>query len=271
MSKANTKPSVYDYQTNTPSSADTPAPSLIESRGSIATAPSPASPPDLYDYTTTNPEIKQEPHDSPFSDFQHSFDALDGKQHMPALAPLLDETQHSAAMLCDLPCPSSARARPTASNPPLPLPSPAFTTLPWTLTLLATLNLSFLHTYRTLLQAMRTPSPPSSRPARPTSASRRPSTSPSTSSSPPTASRMPRREPSATALAQRNAATAVAGSPSAPEGFGGRSSSEGGRVGGRGENCRTRGWCDDGVGGEGREERESQDRDDGVGRLDRMR
>jgi len=183
---------------------DTPAPSLIESRGSIGTATSPASPPDLYDLTSNDISIKLEPQDSPYSDYPHTRDNLDGKQQMPTFAPL-DETQHSAEMLCDLPCPSSAQSKVAHSSSLLF--SLSTSQYPIFLGILATLNLSFLTTYRTLLLAMWTTSP--SRMARAITASTRASTSPSTSSFTRKVSRTP-RSLSAMALAQHNAATAVA-------------------------------------------------------------
>lgn len=201
----------YSRETNECHSADTPAPSLIESHGSMATAPSPASPPDLYD-ATTNTSIKQEPHDSPLMpDTYPTFD-LGGKDNhaFPTLA-LLDETQHSAEMLSSsLPCQSRSKRVGMATPPPTTRPNsfpPSPTTTAF-LTLLTTVNLTFLTTYKALLQAMWTPSP-SRRAPRTSSSAARASTSPSTTSSPRTSSRAQPLPSSATALAQRNAATAV--------------------------------------------------------------
>ncbi|WPG98822.1 Hypothetical protein R9X50_00162000 [Acrodontium crateriforme] len=73
-------------------SADTPAPSLVESHGSIATSTSPQSLADcLFDIDTT---IKQEPSDNTLSmDLTPAFN-LNPKSQLAAL----DSTQHSAAM-----------------------------------------------------------------------------------------------------------------------------------------------------------------------------
>lgn len=72
--------------------------------------PSPAT--SLLD---SNMSIKQEPCDNTISPLA-MFEELDSK---PTPLPTLDVTQHSAEMLCDLPCPSSLRsARTTTLLPP---------------------------------------------------------------------------------------------------------------------------------------------------------
>lgn len=91
--------------------AETPVPSLTDSRSSVdENGPSPASPVDsLWHHAL----IKQEPTDNLV--LPSSFDALDAKSSL--LAQSL--TQHSAEMLCDLPCQfrlSSSRSRPSSSN-----------------------------------------------------------------------------------------------------------------------------------------------------------
>jgi len=104
---------------DTPSSDyATPAPSLAYSRGSIDAAASPASPADTV--TSNYPTIKIEPSDLPTTISPPAFEALDPKSGSLSH---LDATQHSAAMLCDLQCPSSQRRSrtstltPTSSSP----------------------------------------------------------------------------------------------------------------------------------------------------------
>ncbi|KAK3710850.1 transcription factor that binds to CRE motif [Vermiconidia calcicola] len=80
--------------------ADTPAPSLVESRGSVDAAGSPASPAeDLFD---SQPIIKREQNDLTYPTIMPpAFEVPHDKSNTLSL---LDPTQHSAAMLCDLQC-----------------------------------------------------------------------------------------------------------------------------------------------------------------------
>ena len=180
------------------SSATTPAPSLVESRGSVDATTSPATP-GLFD-SSSNVDIKQEPQDSPFSHYTHSFDNLDNKPQMPTL-PLLDQTQHSAEMLCtsDLPCQSSSSRVSRACS----------TTTPswWATLMLHLLNIQITTTYKTLLLGLWMTSP-SRVTARMTQALTRASTS-SLATGSTRMAWMP-RSPRAMALAQHNAATVLA-------------------------------------------------------------
>jgi transcriptional activator HAC1 len=99
-------------------SDSTPAPSLIHSRGSIDDGMSPASPADTV--ISNFPTIKIEPSELPATISPPAFEALDPKS---GSHPHLDATQHSAAMLCDLQCPSSLR------RSQMTIPTPTFTKL----------------------------------------------------------------------------------------------------------------------------------------------
>lgn len=123
--------------------ASTPAPSLVESHGSVYEAPSPASP---AESTFSQPTIKQEPFDNAYpSMLPPAFDNLDSKSSM--LSPL-DLTQHSAAMLCDLQCQSSSLSSSTTSQ-----------TSWWATLFLYLMNMNLQICYRTLLVAIWTLSP----------------------------------------------------------------------------------------------------------------
>lgn len=108
----------WNYADQNSPSDSTPAPSLVHSRGSIDAAVSPASPADTV--ISNYPAIKIEPSDNPTTISPPAFEALDSKS---GSLPHLDATQHSAEMLCDLPCPSSLRRSQmsththTSSNP----------------------------------------------------------------------------------------------------------------------------------------------------------
>lgn len=170
----------------------------MESRGSVDAAASPTSP-SLFD--NCNVDIKQEPHDSPFSNFTQSFDNLDHKPQMPTL-PLFDQTQHSAEMLLtsDLPCQSTSRRESKA-------PSTSINSC-WATLMLHLLNIQITNTYKTLLLGLWTTSP-SRITARMTQALARASTS-SLATGSTRMAWMP-RSPKATVLAQHNAATVIAG------------------------------------------------------------
>ncbi|KAM0721549.1 hypothetical protein Q7P37_002474 [Cladosporium fusiforme] len=192
------------------SESSTPAPSLVASRGSFDAAASPASPTDTV--ISNYPTIKQEPSDLPTTIAPPAFEALDPKS---ASLPHLDETQHSAAMLCDLQCPSSLR-RSRTSNPTTTSSNPS-STCPvnsWWTSLFTTLLAFQLRTcYQQILLAIWTLSP--SRMERMIRAStirlaaiRFPSTTSSTT--------MPLLSQSTTPLAQPRAATGVATRKGAP-------------------------------------------------------
>lgn len=185
-------------------SESTPAPSLIASRGSIDAAASPASPADTV--IGSYPTIKQEPTDLPTTIAPPAFEALDPKS---ATLPHLDETQHSAAMLCDLPCPSSLRRSrtsslmTTSSNPSSTCPVNSW----WTSIFTTLLAFQLRMCYQQILVAIWTLSP--SRMERMIRASTIRSAairSRSTTSS----TRMPSLSRSTTPLAQLKAATGVA-------------------------------------------------------------
>ena len=170
--------------------SDTPAPSLIESHGSVDAA-SPASPlaDSLYDYPVN---IKQEPIDADFPvTIPPAFTKLDAK---PSSLPTLDQTQHSAAMLCDLQCRSSLGSRNTASTQ---------STSWWTNLFLYLMTLQLQIGYKAILLSIWTNSP--SRMARLMQASTLRLTSRSM-----TSSTTPQPSRSTMVLAQRNAATAMA-------------------------------------------------------------
>ncbi|CAK3919287.1 Transcriptional activator hac1 [Lecanosticta acicola] len=183
---------LIESATSVTATVATPAPSLVESHGSVQDIPSsPASPADIF-HDHGSPQIKQEPFEAPI--FSHAlpppvFENLDAKSS--ALSPL-DPTQHSAAMLCDLQCRSSSGSRSST------LPTSAW----WTNFFLYLMTLQLQTCYRTLLVAIWALSP--SRMARLMQASAIRSTSRSTSSS--MTLRISRSTPGR--LARRNAATA---------------------------------------------------------------
>jgi transcriptional activator HAC1 len=140
----------------------TPAPSLAHSRGSIDAAASPASPADTV--ISNYPTIKIEPSDFPTTISPPAFEALDPKS---GSLPHLDATQHSAAMLCDLQCPSSQR-RSRISTPTPTFSSPSSTSAAtlqttwttWMASLFTTLLAFQLRTcYQQILLAIWTLSP----------------------------------------------------------------------------------------------------------------
>lgn len=192
------------------SESSTPAPSLVASRGSFDAATSPASPTDTV--LSNYPTIKQEPTDLPTTIAPPAFEALDPKS---ATLPHLDETQHSAAMLCDLQCPSSLR-RSRTSNPSTTSSNPSSTcpVSSWWTSLFTTLLAFQLRTcYQQILLAIWTLSP--SRMERMIRASTIRSAairSRSTTSS----TTMPLLSQSTTPLAQPRAATGVATRKGAP-------------------------------------------------------
>ena len=169
---------------------DTPVPSLAESRGSVD-ATSPASPADnFYEYSVNT---KEEPSESNFPvTLPPAFENLDGK---PPVLSQLDPTQHSAAMLCDLQCRSS---RSNSDNNPASIQSASW----WTTLFLHLMTLQFQIGYKTILLVIWTTSP--SRMARLIQASAHRLNSRST-----TSSMTPQPSRLTTALAQRNAATAL--------------------------------------------------------------
>jgi transcriptional activator HAC1 len=140
----------------------TPAPSLAHSRGSIDAAASPASPADTV--ISNYPTIKIEPSDLPTTISPPAFEALDPKS---GSLPHLDATQHSAAMLCDLQCPSSQRRSrmstpmPTSSSPSSTSAATLQTTwTTWMASLFTTLLAFQLRTcYQQILLAIWTLSP----------------------------------------------------------------------------------------------------------------
>ena len=140
----------------------TPAPSLAYSRGSIDAAASPASPADTV--ISNYPTIKIEPSDLPTTISPPAFEALDPKSGSLSH---LDATQHSAAMLCDLQCPSSQRRSrmstptPTFSNPSSTSAATSQTTwTTWMASLFTTLLAFQLRTcYQQILLAIWTLSP----------------------------------------------------------------------------------------------------------------
>lgn len=191
--------------TSSDSSESTPAPSLVASRGSIDAAASPASPADTV--TSTYPTIKQEPTDLPTTIAPPAFEALDPKS---ASLPHLDETQHSAEMLCDLQCPSSLR-RSRTSNPTPTSSSPSSTcqASSWWTSIFTTLLAFQLRTcYQQILLAIWTLSP--SRMERMIRASTTRLAAATRSRSTTSSTRMPSLSRSTTPLAQLKAATGVA-------------------------------------------------------------
>nr|POE58646.1 transcriptional activator hac1 [Quercus suber] len=190
-------------------SADTPAPSLIESQSTTDNASSPPSPHDSsmrYDMTA----IKSEPSDNslPFL-LPPAFENLDAKSS-PLLP--LDLTQHSAAMLCDLQCRSSRSLSRDLQH----------STISWWSNLFLTLmTLQLQSCYKTLLTALWTLSP--SRMARVMQASAHRLTSRSMTSS------MTPRLSRSMAMAQLNAATSLSTRQGAPAALPRRSTDEGQR------------------------------------------
>ena len=143
--------------TNVPHSDSTPAPSLIHSRGSIDAGASPASPADTV--ISNYPTIKIEPSELPTTISPPAFEALDPKSGSLSH---LDATQHSAAMLCDLQCPSSL-PRSQTSTPTLTSSNPSSTSpasTAWWTSLFTTLLAFQLRTcYQQILLAIWTLSP----------------------------------------------------------------------------------------------------------------
>jgi transcriptional activator HAC1 len=131
-----------------PDAASTPAPSLLDSRGSVDYSASPSSPAEKFDdlYDTEVP-IKLEPdltYPTPAS-LAPTFD-LPELHQKPSQLSLLDSTQHPAEMLCDLPC----RSRQRSSNNPASW---------WSTLFLYIMSLHFQTTYKTFLMAVWTHSP----------------------------------------------------------------------------------------------------------------
>lgn len=198
--------------TDTPNSDySTPAPSLAHSRGSIDAAASPASPADTV--ISNYPHIKVEPSDLPATISPPAFEALDPKS---GSLPHLDATQHSAAMLCDLPCPSSQRRSrmstptPTSSSPSLTSPANSPTTwTAWMASLFTTLLAFQVRTcYQQILLAIWTLSP--TRMERMIRASTTRLAAATRSRSMISSTMMPSLSRSTTPLAQLKAATGVA-------------------------------------------------------------
>ena len=139
------RPTTWQYSKLTHFSAETPAPSLIESHDSQEAENSPATPPEpIFTNVTT---IKQEPTDSAFTFYPLSVDSLDDKS---PLSPL-DLTQHSAAMLCDLQC----RSRPaSSSHSPTTTMMPPSSPTSWALLFLYLVNLNLQTCYKAMLLAL---------------------------------------------------------------------------------------------------------------------
>jgi transcriptional activator HAC1 len=189
----------------------TPAPSLAHSRGSIDAAASPASPTDTV--ISNYPAIKIEPSDLPTTISPPAFETLDPKS---GSLPHLDATQHSAAMLCDLPCPSSQRrsrmstTTPTSSSPSSTSAATSPTTwTTWMASLFTTLLAFQVRTcYQQILLAIWTLSP--TRMERMIRASTTRLATLTRSRSTTSLTMMPSLSRSTTPLAQLNAATGVA-------------------------------------------------------------
>jgi transcriptional activator HAC1 len=189
----------------------TPAPSLAHSRGSIDTAASPASPTDTV--ISNYPTIKIEPSDLPTTISPPAFETLDPKS---GSLPHLDATQHSAAMLCDLPCPSSQRRSrmstrtPTSSSPSSTSAATSPTTwTAWMASLFTTLLAFQVRTcYQQILLAIWTLSP--TRMERMIRASTTRLAALTRFRSTTSSTTMPSLSRSTTPLAQLNAATGVA-------------------------------------------------------------
>ncbi|KAK4493953.1 hypothetical protein PRZ48_015139 [Zasmidium cellare] len=84
--------------------ASTPAPSLVESHGSVKDAPSPASPAESIFHNAKTPLIKQEPLDyNNFSTLPPAFDNLDSKPNVvrPAVSVQQPEQQHDFSFMVD--------------------------------------------------------------------------------------------------------------------------------------------------------------------------
>lgn len=169
--------------------ASTPAPSLVESHGSIKDHPSPVSPTESIFHNDENiPSIKQEPSDYTFSTLPPAFDNLDSK---PSTLSPRDLTQHSAAMLCDLQCQSRGLSSSTTSAASW-----------WTNLFLSLMTIQLQTCYKTLLVAIWMLSP--SRMARMMQASIARSSRLTNSSMTPRLLRSTRRR-----LARHNAATGL--------------------------------------------------------------
>jgi len=175
----------------------TPAPSLMESRGSVDTTASPASPDEsIFDSPPTT--IKEEPVEMNFP--AHYPPAFHSPPSKSAPLSLLDPTQHSAAMLCDLQCRSSECSR-LNHNTGIHTPASLTSTTWWATLFLNLISLQLQTTYKAILLALWSTAP--SRMERTMQASMTRLTSRSTTSS---------TTPlllswSTAALAQRNAAT----------------------------------------------------------------
>lgn len=171
-------------------SADTPTPSLVESRASFDAQASPATTA-ADDIFENNVIIKQEPSESTFAaNLPPTFEGMDSKQGLA----LFDLTQHSAAMLCDLQCRSQSSS------------SQISTTQWWAAFFLYLMTLQLQASSQTLIMAFWTHFP--SQTARLIQASMRRLTSRST-----TSSTIPLQSRSALAQARPKAAT-VAGDSS---------------------------------------------------------
>ncbi|RMY82688.1 hypothetical protein D0861_07776 [Hortaea werneckii] len=181
---------------------DTPAPSLVESHGTAEAVPSPSSPAThMFHLHHQDQHIKQEPLDHhPFpSTIPPAFETahLESK---PTLSPL-DQTQHSAAMLCDLQCRSSPAS--SINNTLSRIQPPKTSTSPssfWAALFLHLMMVQIQTCYKTLLVGIWSLSP--SRMARMMQASTHRLTSRSMTSSMTTPLLL-----RSTAMAQRNAAT----------------------------------------------------------------
>jgi len=200
-----------EVQVCTDGDYSTPAPSLAHSRGSIDAAASPASPTDTV--ISNYPTIKIEPSDLPTTISPPAFEALDPKS---GSLPHLDATQHSAAMLCDLQCPSSQRRSrtstltPTFTSPSSTSPATSQTTwTAWMASLFTTLLAFQLRTcYQQILLAIWTLSP--TRMERMIRASTTRLAAATRFRSMTLSTMMPSLSRSTTPLAQLNAATGVA-------------------------------------------------------------
>ncbi|KAK3679497.1 transcription factor that binds to CRE motif [Recurvomyces mirabilis] len=143
---------------------ETPVPSLMETEEDDS--PSPDSPPEDI--------IKQEPVDSLPSFMAPNFEYIDAKASTQLS---LDPTQHSAAMLCDLPCRSSPASKRVALASTTSISPSSF----WATLFLRLMTLQLQTCYKTILLAIWSLSP--SRMARSMQASILRSTSASTTSS----------------------------------------------------------------------------------------
>lgn len=132
----------------------TPAPSLAGSRGSFDATAGPPSPAETV--MSTHPAIKTEPSDLPTLISPPAFEDPDPKS---ASLPHLDATQHSAEMLCDLPCPSTACGSRTSTTIKSRPSSTSATSWLMPRLFLQLLTLNLTTTYRQILLALWTHSP----------------------------------------------------------------------------------------------------------------